>query len=402
MLELDETQNKALQMMIHSRVGIITGGPGTGKTSVLDTYIQQSGNKKVALVAPTGKAAKRISEVTQHSAMTVHRLLGAKSSKRGWVFEHHSQNMLQHDVVICDEASMLDVETASYLMDAVDTARTQVFFIGDVNQLPSVGPGQVLGDLIDSGRVEVVRLEKVHRAAQRSWVCRNAPLILDGDIDLTTACEDFRFYQVAGLEDLARTVVKLVTEAMPQKGVKDVQVLTPQNGGDIGVEQLNLYLQSALNPMVRGCEEEVVRVRASKGTLYEIRKGDRVIATENDYELAVFNGETGVVSFVDKDDEKVGIDFGDRDVVFDFTKAKTLRLAYAITIHKSQGSEHDWVIVVCHHANTYMWNRQLLYTAVTRAKQGVVIAGTLEGVEAALLDDTVSRRRTLLPKLLHV
>lgn len=355
----------------------------------------------MALVAPTGKAAKRIAEVTQYEAMTVHRLLGAKPSEgdEGWHFEFGPHNLLTHDVIVCDEASMLDAETCHYLLQAVDTHRTRVFFIGDANQLPSVGPGQVFADLINSGRIPVKRLTHVHRAAAKSWVCRNAPFILNGDIDIITSCDDFRFYNIDDPERIARSVVELVTEKMPSAGVKNIQVLTPQNAGLIGVESLNKYLQSKINP-VAGRHEEFIAVRASKGTVYELRANDLVMATENDYHRFVFNGEIGTVLEVDPSTKKMEVAFDGRIVEFDAESVKTLRLAYALTVHKSQGSEWDWVVVVCHGSHDYMWSQQLLYTAVTRAKKGVVIIGDHAGLGAALVNDEPRRRMTTLARRL--
>jgi exodeoxyribonuclease V alpha subunit len=350
----------------------------------------------VALCAPTGKAAKRIAEVTQYEAMTVHRLLGAKPGEvDGWRFEHGPHNLLSYDVIVCDESSMLDVETCNALLQAVNTTTSRVFFIGDADQLPSVGPGQVFADLINSGRVPVKRLTHVHRAAAQSWVCRNAPFILDGDIDITTECEDFRFYNISDPERVARVVVELVTEKMPARGVSSVQVLTPQNAGTIGVESLNNYLQSKINP-VAGREEEMWKVRASKGTVYQLRPKDLVLATENDYDRFVFNGEIGTITAVDNERNRMTVDFDGRFVEYDRESSKTLRLAYALTIHKAQGSEWDWVIVVCSGTHDYMWSQQLLYTAVTRAKKGVVIVGDHSGLGAALVNDDPRRRMTTL------
>lgn len=333
--------------------------------------------------------------------MTVHRLLGAKpgGDDDGWSFEHGPHNLLTYDVIVCDEASMLDAETAHYLLSAVNTTQSSVFFIGDVNQLPSVGPGQVFADLINSERVPVARLTHVHRAAAQSWVCRNAPYILNGDIDITTPASDFRYYDINDPERIARVVVELVTEKMPAAGVRNVQVLTPQNAGLLGVESLNNFLQSKINPLA-GRYEEVWKVRASKGTVYEIRPKDLVLATENDYQRFVFNGEIGTVLSVDNEKNKMGVDFDGRFVEYDRESAKTLRLAYALTIHKSQGSEWDWVIVVCHSTHEYMWSQQLLYTAVTRAKKGVVLIGNHGGISAALINDEPRRRMTTLAQRL--
>lgn len=379
----------------------MTGRPGTGKSTILDTYLERAHARRVALCAPTGKAAKRMAEVTQYEAMTVHRLLGAKGGGGQWKFEHGPHNLLTYDVIVCDESSMLDAETCYYLLQAINTRTTSVFFIGDADQLPSVGPGQVFADMIRSERVPVQRLTHLHRAAAKSWVCRNAAYILDGDLDVHTQCDDFRFYHVDDPERVARVVVDLVTEKMPAAGVRSLQVLTPQNGGEIGVESLNNYLQSKVNP-VAGRYEETWRVRASRGTVYQLRPKDLVLATENDYDRFVFNGEIGTILSIDNDRGAMAVDFDGRLVEYDREASKTLRLAYALTIHKAQGSEWDWVVVVCHSAHDYMWSQQLLYTAVTRAKKGVVIVGNYEGIGAALINDEPRQRQTTLADLLMV
>jgi exodeoxyribonuclease V alpha subunit len=353
----------------------------------------------VALCAPTGKAAKRMAEITQFQATTIHRLLGGHPVDDGWVFEFGPHNLLSYKYLICDEASMLDVEIGQHLFGAVGM-NTRVFLIGDADQLPPVGPGQVLADTIRSGVVPVSRLTHLHRAAAESWVCRNAAYILNGDIDLLTPAPDFRFYDIDDAEKIAHEVVKLVTVKMPEAGVTDVQVLTPQNAGILGVESLNLYLQSKLNP-VGGRHEEHFSVRASKGTLYNIRGGDVVMATENDYTRGVFNGEIGKVMTVDREADRMMVDFDGRNVLYDKESARQLRLAYALTVHKAQGSEWDWVVVVCHDSHEYMWSQQLLYTAVTRAKKGVVIVGNRAGVGAALINDEPKHRMTTLENRLR-
>lgn len=354
----------------------------------------------IVMCAPTGKAAKRIAEVTGFEASTVHRLLGATGGPGGWKFEKNKDNLLTYKVVVCDESSMLDVQTTEALVDAVGSG-TRLYFVGDANQLPSVGAGQVFSDIIEGGTIPVARLEHVHRAAMESWVCRNAPQILYGDIEITQNTDDFRYYRVSDAEKLARTVVDLVHKQMPAAGIpaSNIQVLTPQNSGVIGVESLNNYLQSRLNPVVD--PEHTWKVRANRGTTYMLREGDRVIATVNDYERAVFNGESGTLMTIDLDKQTLDIDFDGRLVSFDKSAAQSLRLAYSLTVHKSQGSEWDWVVVVCHSAHNTMWSRQLLYTAVTRAKKGVIIIGDDRGLAEALSNDDPRNRNTTLARRLR-
>ena len=330
---LDPSQQVAVDMMCSKRLGIVTGGPGTGKSTIVRKVLDRLPTKEhVALCAPTGKAAKRITEVTGYPAMTVHRLLGAQNGDNGWIFESDATNPLPHHVLIVDEASMLDAEMAHHLMAAINPLRTRVFFVGDADQLPSVGPGQVFADMISSGAFPTVHLTQVHRSALKSWVCRNAPLILEGDIDILTKCDDFRYYPRNDSERLAKDLVSLVADKMPEAGVQDIQVLTPQNGGAIGVEMLNNYLQSRLNPLKGNAP--TWPVRAPKGATYVFSEGDRVLATENDYERTVFNGEIGTIKRIDLDRNVMCVLFDGREVEYDHSNAHTLRLAYALTIHK--------------------------------------------------------------------
>lgn len=399
-ITLDHTQLDAVDLILNERIGVITGGPGTGKTTILKEALRQLPmNKQVICCAPTGKAAKRIMEVTGSPAGTVHRLLGAQREGDHWTFAYDGvRAFLPFDVVFVDESSMLDSVLAAALMRAVNPHRTRVFFIGDANQLPSVGPGQVFADLIDSGRVPVVRLDTVHRAAGESWVCENAPRILEGDIDAEPR-QDFRFYQRLDPEKLLVQTVKLVTKTLPAAGVEDVQVLSPMNAGVIGVEPFNNRIQFALNPAKREYDrtpEPSWTVRANGGTEYHIRARDRVIATSNDYDLMLFNGESGTVLNIDVKNKVMTVDFDGREVELNKEQARTLRLAYALTVHKSQGSEWDWVVVVCHSTHDRMWSRQLLYTAVTRAKKGVMLVGDRAGIQIALGNNAPRHRYTSL------
>ncbi len=404
-MKLDSTQLDAVDLILHEPAGIITGGPGTGKTTILkEALAELPKSYEVICCAPTGKAAKRIMEVTGFPAGTVHRVLGAMKDGDRWRFRYNETEPLPFSVVFVDESSMLDAELASALLRAVNPDRTRIFFIGDANQLPSVGPGQVFADLIESNRIPVVRLTTVHRAAQKSWVCRNAPKILEGDIELEAA-DDFRFFRRLDPEKLLKQTVKLVTKTLPAAGVTDVQVLSPMNGGPIGVETFNNRIQFIVNPTSRahdGTPSPSWTVRASGGTQYHLRAGDRVIATSNDYELMVFNGEAGVIQQISDRNKTMLVDFDGRVVEMTKEQARGLRLAYALTIHKSQGSEWDWVVVVCHSQHDRMWSRQLLYTAVTRAKKGVMLVGDNAGITIALRNDAPRHRYTsLIDRLTH-
>lgn len=397
-ITLTPQQEEAVRQIQTRKTGVVTGGPGTGKTTILKSAIEEM--KNVALVAPTGKAARRMAEVTGRTTATIHRVLDPKVDRitGELVFGYGPHNPLPHSTIIVDESSMMDAWIAGQLVNAIDTAKTSLHLLGDVNQLPSVGAGYVLGDLIESKVVPVVRLHEVHRAAQDSWICMNAPKILEGSIDLTPS-KDFRFHEKQDLDVLRASVTKLVAETMPAAGVTDIQLLTPQNPGPIGVEALNVDLQAAKNPYRAGMPH--IQVTADRGgTQYHIHEGDTVIQTYNDYDLIVFNGEMGTVVWVHPDGKELDVEFqeGSSSRFVRYTKQQVwdgLRLAYALTIHKSQGSEWAWVVVVCHDAHRYMWTRQLLYTALTRAKKGVVIVGTREGIRTALSTVEPPRRTAL-------
>jgi len=344
----------------------------------------------VSLLAPTGKAARRLAEVTGAEAQTIHRALGVKPNDTdNWEFEYNAANPLGVGVVIVDETSMVDVEIASALLQTLRRG-TRVFFVGDADQLPSVGPGQFFRDLIDSGVVPVVRLEHVHRAAAKSWVCRMAPEIREGRIDISPV-EDFEFVEV---KDSTRVLPCLVEYMKNYRGrLSGVQVLIPQNAGPLGVEVANVELQNVFNPKDR---EFQIRTRGKKGTAYKMREADRVICIKNDYTRSVFNGDSGVVSAVTHNTMVVAFDTGS---VVDYTYEDAqafLRLSYAVTIHKYQGSEQSDIVVVCHDLHHYMWTRRLLYTAVTRARRKVHIIGTRSAIKSALRNTSDHKRCTTL------
>lgn len=378
---LDPSQERAVELMLEAPIGVVTGGPGRGKTTIVKHALEELDlrGETVALASPTGKAARRLMEATGREASTVHRLLGW--TPNGWI--HTADNPVQADVVIVDESSMLDLELAAALFAA--TVRSRLILVGDVDQLPSVGPGRVLGDLIDSGRVPVARLEVLHRAALKSWVCRNAPKVLAGEEPELAECDDFRFVECSDSGEVADAVVHFATES---KG--ELQILTPQNPGPAGTVKLATRIQEGLNPKRRG-------EFSWKVGDFELRIRDRVIHTRNDYQLGVFNGEVGEVVFIDA--ERLVVAFDERQVEYNRGQAEALRLAYALTIHKFQGSEAAHVCVVCHSTHAYSLSRALLYTGITRAKKSVLLIGNRQGIKAALKARGNCRNTSLAERL---
>lgn len=406
---LDETQRYAVDFLCTEGFGVLTGGPGTGKTTTFRSALDEIAlrakkvNRRspyIALAAPTGKAARRMSEATGRQAMTLHRLLGWAPEQGGW--EHHPGNPLDIDVLFVDESSMLDTQLAAGLLGAVDPRRTRVWLVGDVNQLPSVGPGRVLGDVIDSEVTPLVRLATVHRQAQESWVYRNAPRILQGEIPDLSRTSDFEFVEFDDEEMLSQTLIGVFEtelnavakkyEVGSESAFDMVQILSPQKKGLLGVEALNLAIQRAW----QGANPQGGWEVHDDLSLYE---SDKVMQTRNNYELEVMNGETGMVIGTSKGKLIVNVEGEER--VYDKSSARDLLLGYAVTIHKSQGSEWPTVVVVCHSSHTRMLSRQLLYTAITRAKGRLVLVGNRLGLEKAVGNARIDERQTGLVKRLQ-
>ncbi|HYC61790.1 MAG TPA: ATP-dependent RecD-like DNA helicase [Thermoanaerobaculia bacterium] len=401
-ISLDRAQRDAIAVAMTSKAAVITGGPGVGKTTLVNALVAvlQSAELEVLLAAPTGRAAKRLAESTNMPAVTIHRLL-EMSSDSGH-FQRDEENPLECDVVIVDEASMVDVP----LLDAVLRAMPReaaIVLVGDADQLPSIGPGQVLHDILASARVPSVRLTEIHRQAAGSDIIANAHRINRGEhprFGMPGSASDMFLFKTAEPELAVRRVVELVTERIPRqfglKSLRDVQVLAPMRNGTAGVNVLNRELQRALNPL----ERHQSRVERPNDVFFA--PGDKVMQIENNYDKNVFNGDVGVLASVDVGKEMFTVDFGAELIVdYTFDEADQLTLAYATTIHKSQGSEYPAVVVVLMPQHSIMLRRNLLYTAVTRGRKLVVVVGDTSAVGTAVRTGHGGERWTRLEQCLR-
>ena len=393
---LAEEQRQAVVSALAYGVLVLTGGPGTGKTTTVRSMLDllEAEGCKILLGAPTGRAAKRLSEATGRSASTLHRLLEAVGGKEGApLFVRNEQHPLEADVLIVDEGSMMDVTLTSHLLRAVPDG-CRFILVGDVDQLPAVGPGSVLKDIIRSAAVPVVRLTEVFRQSGESIIIHNAHRINRGlRPDLNTSSE-FLFLDIPDSQIAAQTIVNLCARDLPDQGfdpISDVQVLSPMHRHDCGVENLNKQLQAALNPAEQGREE----LATAKFTF---RPGDKVMQMKNNYTKGVFNGDIGVITAISE--ELVYVRYPDGSIVYERKELDELHLAYAMSVHKSQGSEYPIVILPLTASHHVMLQRNLLYTAVTRAKQRVILVGTKAALNTALANDRTKRRYSLLAERL--
>ncbi len=389
---LTERQREAIHKALTHKVSILTGGPGTGKTTALRALIRvlQRQGVRFALASPTGRAAKRLSEATGQPAKTIHRLLGYAPTQ-GFLFGE--ENPLPTDFIIVDECSMLDCALAYALFRAVDP-RAHVLLVGDVDQLPSVGAGDVLRDLIDSQKVPVTRLSTIFRQEAGSTIIENAHRINRGRLPIfPDDADDFFLFKIP--DDPARAaelVVDIVRNRIPRRfglhPLNDVQVIVPMYRGPAGVLALNRQMQAVLNPPGRPAE------RLIGGTIFRV--GDKVLQTRNNYDKDVFNGDIGRVQAFDFTEQTMTVNFYNALVTYDWSEASELTHAYAISVHRSQGSEYPAVVMPILTQHYMLLQRNLLYTAVTRAKQLVVLVGSMKAIAIAVSNDTVSRRYTAL------
>ena len=419
---LAEEQRFAVLEAMTRGILVITGGPGTGKTTTINTILQilRTEDCEVVLAAPTGRAAKRMSEATGVEAQTIHRLLETtflSDDSRRQTFDRNEENPIEADVIIIDETSMVDLLLMHALLRAVADG-TRVIFVGDVDQLPSVGPGNVLKDLITSTKLPVVRLQHIFRQAQESAIIMNAHRINQGDDPVYNANgTDFFFVKRTYGNDVVQTIQDLVLTRLPKftgcDGLQDMQILTPTRKGLLGVQSLNTVLQAALNPPSEERVEKEYRQMV-------FREGDKVMQIKNNYNIAwrmynamgkrceegvgIYNGDAGTIKEIDDSQEIIKVVFDDGKVVdYDYSQLDELELAYAVTIHKSQGSEYPVVIILVHSGPPMLMTRNLLYTAVTRAKKLVVLVGLKETISSMVKNDReVGRYTGLAERIQHL
>ncbi|SMF33918.1 SF1B family DNA helicase RecD2 [Pseudobacteriovorax antillogorgiicola] len=400
-MPLSHHQLEAVKAAVSHRVFVLTGGPGVGKTTTANAIIRllSAMKRSVALAAPTGRAAQRLSEVTGQGAKTVHRLLEWTPQDNG--FSRDESNPLNASAIVVDEASMLDIRLANALVQAI-SHQAQIIFIGDVDQLPSVGPGNVLRDLIDSQKVPFTRLTEIFRQAASSHIVSIAHQINDGQFPQFPDQDgaDCRMIEVSSVDEIKSIICDLVGHILPDKGhydsIRDIQVLTPMNRGDLGTKTLNQELQALLNP----ADDHEDQEKKVDSTVF--RPGDKVIQVSNNYELNVFNGDIGFVQHAGVDGGKIIVSFGDRRVSYSKEDAYDLKLAYAITIHKSQGSEFPVVIIPLAMQHFVMLQRNLIYTALTRARKFAIFVGTAQALDHAIKTQTSLNRQTqLVQRICH-
>jgi exodeoxyribonuclease V alpha subunit len=396
-LILARSQAEAIRTALQSKTMVITGGPGVGKTTIVNSILRILAAKSVKLLlcAPTGRAAKRMTEATGMEAKTIHRLL--EFDPKAFGFKRDEENPLDCELLVIDESSMVDVTLMQSLLKAVPS-NAALLIVGDIDQLPSVGPGQVLADIIGSGAVPVMRLMEVFRQAAQSKIITTAHAINAGRMPDLTPPEgdaDFYFVPAADPEQAVERIVELVSKRIPKRfgfdPIKDIQVLCPMNRGGVGARSLNIELQAALNP---AGDKKVERFG------WTFAPGDKVMQIENDYDKEVYNGDIGMIKDIDMDEGEVAVDFEGRIVSFVFGELDTLVPAYAATIHKSQGSEYPAVVIPVMTQHYAMLQRNLIYTGVTRGKKLVVLVGQKKAVAISVKNVSGRRRWSKLDEWL--
>ena len=394
-IQLAPNQLQAVGCAISGKLHIITGGPGTGKSTITNAILTITSKltQKIYLTAPTGRAAKRMSEITKYKASTIHSLLEFDFKAGG--FKRNRDNPLDCDLIIVDEASMIDTFLMYSLLKALPD-HSRVIFVGDINQLPSVGPGNVLKDMINSLSLPVITLTEIFRQAAGSHIITNAHRINRGIFPqlYNGQDSDFFFMECQENEEVLNTIIKLVSQRLPNRygfnPTEDIQVLAPMKKGMIGTQNLNQALQQILNP------KETALFRAG----YKFQVGDKVMQIRNDYKREVFNGDIGFIQSIDPEEQQVVVRFEERDVPYDYADLDELVLAYAISVHKFQGSECPCVVMPVHTSHFMLLHRNLLYTGITRGKKLVVLVGTKKALAIAVKKDDVQKRHTGLQQTL--
>lgn len=418
-IKFAQAQKEAIIGAFNNGIEIITGGPGTGKTTIIKCIIEiyENSGMKVLLAAPTGRAAKRMSESTGREAKTIHRLLemGVSDDENSF-FGKGEGEPLEGDVIIIDEASMIDIMLMNSLLKAIRLG-TRVIIVGDVDQLPSVGPGNVLRDLINSNFINVVRLNEIFRQGKESMIIVNAHKINSGELPyLNKKDGDFFFDSRENIDDILKTIIDLINRRLPNfnskwNKVKDIQILSLTRKGVLGVENLNNELQKILNPPSNHKKEKNVREMI-------FREGDKVMQIKNNYSLkwtrisgigdeegvGVFNGDMGFIESINEDKSTLTVIFDDeRRVVYEFAFLDELELAYAITVHKSQGSEFKVVITPVFMGSAFLMNRNILYTGITRAKELVVVVGSQKALKYMVTNtNNVERYSSLKERIIDI
>ncbi len=407
-MEYDDIQAAAIRTAATAKVMVLTGGPGTGKTTtthgIISAYMAYG--LKILLAAPTGRAAKRMTEATGLEAKTIHRLLECKPPEG---YQKNEENPLEGDVLIVDECSMIDIVLMNSLLKAIPPAM-RLIMVGDIDQLPSVGAGNVLRDIIDSGAFPVVRLTRIFRQAQTSRIIMNAHRINEGKMpDISNGKNtDFFFMENEDAEASVPQIVKLVQENLPNYyhvEPSQIQVLTPMQRGVVGATNLNLSLQEALNPpehdiFMRGRGKVTMPKECLRRSGYAFRADDKVMQIKNNYDKEVFNGDIGIIESVNETDRTLKVNFDGRSIEYDVTELDELVHAYATTIHKAQGSEYPIVVMPIMMNHFVMLQRNLIYTGITRAKKVLVIVGTKKALAYAVKNVTVTKRNSLLKERL--